>query len=46
MRNNLFHGNKMLGQVTAREERLIAEALSLIELILEARPDIRDAFYE
>jgi hypothetical protein len=46
VRNNLFHGNKMFAANRQRDEKLMREALWLIEFVMEKHPDLRNAFDE
>jgi len=46
VRNNLFHGNKMFPTDRERDQRLMTDALAVLNLILEKIPDISSAFHE
>jgi hypothetical protein len=46
VRNNLFHGNKMFAANRQRDEKLMREALWLIEFVMEKHPNLRIAFDE
>jgi hypothetical protein len=46
VRNNLFHGNKMFPANRERDRRLMTDALAVLDMILEARPEVWSAFYE
>jgi Holliday junction resolvase-like predicted endonuclease len=46
VRNNLFHGNKLFPANCERDERLMTNALAVIDMILQALPDLSSAFQE
>jgi hypothetical protein len=46
VRNNLFRGNKMFPANRERDRRLMTDALAVLDMILEARPEVWSAFYE
>lgn len=46
VRNNLFHGNKMFPGSRVRDSQLIADALAVLEMILQALPDVSSTFHE
>jgi hypothetical protein len=46
VRNNLFHGNKMFPASRERDRRLMTDALAVLDMILEGRPEVWSAFYE
>jgi hypothetical protein len=46
VRNNLFHGNKLFPANRERDERLMTDALAVLDMILQALPDVSMAFQE
>jgi hypothetical protein len=46
VRNNLFHGNKLFPADRERDERLMTDALAVLDMILQALPDVSMAFQE
>jgi hypothetical protein len=43
---NLFHGNKLFPANRERDIRLMADALDVLDMILQALPDVSYAFHE
>lgn len=46
VRNNLFHGNKMYPADRERDAALMANALAVIDAILQQEPNVSSAFHE
>jgi hypothetical protein len=46
VRNNLFHGNKLFPANRERDEDLMTDALAVLEMILQALPDVAMVFRE
>lgn len=46
VRNNLFHGNKLFPANRERDERLMINALAVLDMILQTLPDVSMAFQE
>jgi hypothetical protein len=46
VRNNLFHGNKMFPANRERDAQLMTNALAVLDMILQALPDVSSAFQE
>lgn len=46
VRNNLFHGNKLFPANRERDEGLMTDALAVLDMILQALPDVSSAFQE
>lgn len=46
VRNNLFHGNKLFPANRERDEDLMMNALAVLDMILQALPDVSMAFQE
>lgn len=46
VRNNLFHGNKLFPANRDRDEDLMTDALAVLNMILQALPDVSMAFQE
>ncbi|MCC8978908.1 hypothetical protein [Bradyrhizobium acaciae] len=46
VRNNLFHGNKLSPADRKRDEALMTNALAVLDMILEALPDVSSSFHE
>jgi hypothetical protein len=46
VRNNLFHGNKLFPINRERDRRLTTDALAVLDMILQALPDVSSAFHE
>jgi hypothetical protein len=46
VRNNLFHGNKLFPANRERDEDLMMDALAVLEMIMQALPDVSMAFRE
>jgi len=46
VRNNLFHGNKLFPANRERDEALMMDALAVLDMILQALPDVSMAFRE
>ncbi|WP_454651314.1 hypothetical protein [Bradyrhizobium liaoningense] len=44
VRNNLFHGNKLFPADRERDERLMTDAMVVLDMILQLLPDVSEAF--
>lgn len=46
VRNNLFHGGKWAMRDPARDERLLEQCLSLVEMFIDLDDEVKNYFYE